>query len=71
MKVVKDEDVLDCSLYHGVHDAYLYEKSLDNCKKYFARIQAVRHELGLPKDGQWDVFEYVERGKLYHGKRQK
>ena len=65
VELVKDADVLDCGLYHGVHDAYLYEKSLDNCKKYFARIRAVRKELGLPKDAQWDTFEYIERGKAY------
>ena len=68
VELVKDADVLDCGLYEGVHDAYLYEKSLANCKKYFARIRAVRKELGLPKDSQWDVFEYMERGKHYHAK---
>ncbi len=68
VELVKDADVLDCGLYEGVHDAYLYEKSLANCKKYFARIQAVRKELGLPKDPQWDIFEYIERGKQYHAK---
>ena len=68
IELVKDADVLDCSLYDGVHDAYLYEKSLANCRKYFARIRAVRKELGLPRDPQWDVFEYVERGKAYYAK---
>lgn len=68
VELVKDADVLDCGLYEGVHDAYLYEKSLANCKKYFARIRAVRKELGLPKDAQWGIFEYVERGKHYHAK---
>ena len=65
VELVKDADVFDCGLLDGVHDAYLYEKSLANCKKYFARIRAVRKELNLPKDPQWDIFKYVERGKSY------
>lgn len=65
VEFMKDIDAFDCSLYYGVHDAYLYEKSLANCKKYFARIRAVREELNLPRDPQWDIFEYVERGKAY------
>lgn len=63
VELVKDADVFDCGLYQGVHDAYVYEKSLQNCKKYFARIRAVRKELGLPKDPQWDIYKYIERGK--------
>lgn len=71
VELIKDADVFDCSLYDGVHDAYLYEKSLENCKKYFTRIRAVRKELGLPKDPQWDIFEYIERGKFYYAKNSK
>lgn len=65
VELAKDADAFDCGLYDGVHDAYLYEKSLAKCKKYFARIKAVRRELNLPKDPQWDILEYVERGKAY------
>ena len=71
MELVKDADVFDCGLLDGVHDAYLYEKSLTNCRKYFARIRAVRKELHLPKDSQWDIFKYVERGKAYYEKSKK
>lgn len=61
VELVKDADAFDCSLYDGVHDAYVYEKPLENRKKYFARIKAVRKELGLPKDRQWDVWEYLKK----------
>jgi len=61
IELVKDADAFDCSLYDGVHDAYVYEKPLENRRKYFARIKAVRKELGLPKDAQWDVLEYVTK----------
>ena len=71
VELVKDADVFDCGLLDGVHDAYLYEKSLTNCRKYFARIRAVRKELHLPKDSQWDIFKYVERGKAYYEKSKK
>ncbi|MEK7617731.1 MAG: HD domain-containing protein [Patescibacteria group bacterium] len=65
-ELVKDADVLDCGLFDGAHDAYVYEKSPENCRKYFGRIKAVRKELGLPRDPQWDSIDYVERGKAYH-----
>src|SRR3989344_2242890 len=64
-ELVKDADVLDCGLYDGVHDAYIYEKSKATCRTYFKRIKAVRKELGMPKDPQWDSLEYLERGKAY------
>lgn len=64
-ELVKDADVLDCGLYDGVHDAYVYEKSPANCRKYFNRIKRVRKELGLPKDKKWDSIEYVEQAKGY------
>jgi HD superfamily phosphodiesterase len=63
IEFMKDADVFDCSLYEGVHDAYLYEKSLAICKTYFARVKKVRKELGLKKDKQWDVFEYLKKHK--------
>lgn len=66
VELVKDADVLDCGLYDGAHDAYVYEKSKDACRNYFNRIKAVRKELNLPKDPQWDSLGYVERGKNYH-----
>lgn len=64
-ELVKDADVLDCGLYDGVHDAYVYEKSSANCRTYFNRIKKVRKELGLPKDPKWDSIEYVEQAKGY------
>ncbi len=64
VELMKDADVLDCSLFEGVHDAYLYEKSLEMCQSYFARIRKVRKELGLPKDPQWDLFKYVKEHKI-------
>ncbi len=66
VELVKDADVLDCGLYDGVHDAYVYEKSQENCKRYFARIKKVRKELGLPRDPKWDSTDYVEQGKEYY-----
>lgn len=70
-ELVKDADVLDCGLYDGVHDAYIYEKSAANCRKYFDRIKKVRKELGLPPDPKWDSLEYVEQAKGYTKKLQK
>ena len=61
VEFMKDADVLDCSMYVGVHDAYLYEKSLKIVKTYFLRIKKVRKELGLPKDPQWDNFEMSKK----------
>lgn len=59
VELVKDADVFDCSLFEGAHDGYLYEKSPDMCREYFKRINAVRDELGLPRDSQWDCFEMI------------
>ncbi len=67
-ELVKDADVLDCGLYDGVHDAYVYEKPREICKKYFKRIKDVRRELRMPKDSRWDSVEYVEQGKGYLAK---
>ncbi|MFH1292295.1 MAG: HD domain-containing protein [bacterium] len=61
VEFMKDADVLDCSLYEGVHDAYLYEKSSEIVKAYFARIKKIRKELGLPKNPQWDNFEMIKK----------
>lgn len=63
IELVKDADVFDCGLYHGVHDAYVYEKSPKSCRAYFDRIKKVRRELNLPKDYRWDSIEYIEQGK--------
>ncbi len=71
VELVKDADVLDCGLYEGVHDAYVYEKSQENCKRYFGRIKKVRKELGLPRDPKWDNVDYVEQGKVYFEKNRK
>ncbi len=60
-ELVKDADVLDCSMYEGAHDAYVYEKSLEICQTYFARVKKVREELGLKYDPQWDNFEIAKR----------
>ncbi len=65
VELVKDADVMDCSMYDGVHDAYVYEKSPSNCRHYFDRIKKVRKEFGLPKDAKWDSIEYVEQAKGY------
>ena len=65
IEFMKDVDVLDCSLYEGVHDAYIYEKSEKIVKTYFARIKNVREELGLPRENQWDSIKYL---KDYSGK---
>ncbi|PIZ94782.1 MAG: hypothetical protein COX81_02695 [Candidatus Magasanikbacteria bacterium CG_4_10_14_0_2_um_filter_37_12] len=61
IEFMKDVDVFDCSIYEGVHDAYVYEKSPEICKTYFARVQRVREELGLPYDSQWDNFEMIKK----------
>lgn len=68
VELAKDMDVLDCSLYEGVHDAYVFEKSPENCKRYFGRIKKVRKELGLPGDPKWDSLGYIEQGKVYYEK---
>lgn len=69
IEIIKDVDAFDCGLYDGVHDGYIYEKSPENCKKYFARIIKVRKELGLAKDPRWDKVEYLEQGKTYYEKK--
>jgi uncharacterized protein len=71
IELVKDADVLDCGLFDGAHDAYVYEKAPATCRSYFNRIKAVRKELNLPKDPQWDSLDYVERGKVYYAKHKK
>lgn len=60
-ELVKDADVLDCSTYEGTHDAYVYEKTSEACRKYFDRVQAVRAEMGLPHDPQWDSVELIKK----------
>lgn len=59
IELIKDADVFDCSLYEGVHDAYVYEKSEETCKHYFARVRRIREELNLPAEKQWSVYEMV------------
>ncbi|MFH1790053.1 MAG: HD domain-containing protein [bacterium] len=61
VEFMKDADVLDCSMYVGVHDAYLYEKSEKIVRTYFARIKKIRKELGLPKDDQWNNFKMITK----------
>ncbi len=55
VELVKDADVFDCSLLEGAYNAYTQQKSPEIVKHYFARIQRVRNELGLPHDKQWDL----------------
>ncbi|MBI5135118.1 HD domain-containing protein [Candidatus Uhrbacteria bacterium] len=55
VELVKDADVFDCSLLEGAYDAYREQKSSEIVAHYFARIQKVRAELGLPHDKQWDL----------------
>lgn len=73
VELVKDADVFDVSLFEGVHDAYVYEKAPKTCRQYFKRIHAVRDELGLPHDPQWDTIEMVgkEAKKYMEDKRTK
>ncbi len=54
VELVKDADVFDCSLLEGARAGYLQQKTPEMAKQYFARIQTVRGELGLPHDPQWD-----------------
>ncbi|MFA6486070.1 MAG: HD domain-containing protein [Candidatus Magasanikbacteria bacterium] len=60
-ELIKDADVFDCSLYDGMHDAYVAAKPPAICKTYFARIQKVRREFGLPHDKQWDTIKYLNK----------
>lgn len=71
VELVKDADVFDCSLYEGMHDAYIFEKPTEICRTYFDRIKKVRKELGLPQDSQWDKLEYLKQGKKYYEKHKK
>ena len=48
------------------HTMRMFMKNRPKTRKYFGRIKAVRKELGLPRDPQWDSIDYVERGKAYH-----
>lgn len=59
IELAKDADVFDCSLLVGMHDAYVEVKSPEMCRTYFDRIKAIRKELGLPRDAQWDTVEYL------------
>src|SRR3989338_9100214 len=34
VELVKDADVLDCGLFDGAHDAYVYEKERKTCRSY-------------------------------------
>lgn len=60
-ELVKDADVFDCSMYEGTHDAYVFEKTPEACRKYFDRVQQVRSEFGLPHDPQWDSIELLNK----------
>lgn len=53
VELVKDVDVLDCSLYRGAENYYRIHKSPKIFEEYVKRVQAVRSELGLPPE---DVF---------------
>lgn len=72
VELVKDADVFDCSLFEGVHDAYIYEKSPKTCIEYFKRIKKIRAELGLPNESKWDSLEMIgEDAQKYMQKRNK
>ncbi len=60
-ELVKDADVLDCSLYENTHDAYVSEKSPEACRAYFDRVISLRKEFGLPHDPQWDSIEMINK----------
>lgn len=48
IELVKDADVLDCSLYKNAEGFYRLHKPEGIFKEYVKRIQKVRWELGLP-----------------------
>ncbi len=54
-ELVKDADVLECSLYENIKAGYLEEKPVETCRIYFERIKKVRREMGLPDKGQWEI----------------
>ncbi len=54
-ELVKDADVFECCLYENGKAAYLACKTVETCRIYFARVQKIRAELGLPNDSQWDI----------------
>jgi len=58
-ELVKDADILDCSLYENTHDDYTIHKSPEVCRAYFDRVISLRKELGLPHDPQWDSTEII------------
>lgn len=47
IELVKDVDVLDCSLYKGAEGFYKHHKSEEVFNEYVNRIKKVRQELGL------------------------
>ena len=50
-ELIKDADVLDCSLYEGI----IYDDKKPEIRKaYFERINKVRKELGLPIKADWN-----------------
>lgn len=53
VELVKDVDVLDCSLYRGAEGFYKIHKPEPIFKEYVNRIKKVRRELGL---GEEEVF---------------
>lgn len=48
IELVKDVDVLDCSLYRGAEGYYRLHKPEHIVKEYVKRIKKVRQELSLP-----------------------
>lgn len=50
IELVKDVDVLDCSLYKGAEGFYRIHKPEPIFKEYVNRIKNVRRELGLPAE---------------------
>lgn len=50
VELVKDADVLDCSLYRSAEDYYRIHKSPELVAQYIKRSVAVRKELGFPTE---------------------
>lgn len=53
IELIKDVDVLDCSLYKGAEGDYRVNKTEIIINEYIKRIKSVRKEIGLNPDQVW------------------
>ena len=55
VELIKDADILDCSLYEGTAAYYQEFKPAEICREYFLRAQSVSQELDIPLHPKFNI----------------